>query len=166
MSKLAQIKWTVVYIAAMPLTNWLFGYIGVLPVPGTSYVWHPLSIIVGLWLVLRDLAHREIGDRAIFVPIAIGMGLSYLTSDPRIATASAIAFLASEMIDYAIFRWTNAPLGKRILLSSAASVPVDTVLFSGIAFGLAAINPVTLTIMLVAKMAGAVVVAYFLWRRV
>jgi hypothetical protein len=43
---------------------------------------------------------------------------------------------------------------------------VDTVLFSGIAFGLAAINPVTLTIMLVAKMAGAVVVAYFLWRRV
>lgn len=165
MNTILRFKWTAIYIAAMPITNWLFSYIGVLPIPGTSYVWHPLSIIVGLWLVLRDLAHGELGDKAIFLPIIVGMSLSYLTSDARIATASAVAFLASEMIDYAIFRWTNATLGKRVLLSSAASVPVDSILFSGIAFGLAAINPVTFTVMLVAKMAGAVVVASMLWRR-
>lgn len=156
---------TLTYIAAIPVTNWLFGYVGVLPIPGTGYVFHPLAFLVGLWLVLRDLAHRELGDRWIFAPVLLGMGLSFLTSDPRIATASALAFLASEMVDYLVYRFTDRPLAQRILLSSAASVPVDSVLFSGLAFGLASINPVTFSIMLVAKMAGAAVVAYALWRR-
>lgn len=157
--------WTIAYVAFIPLTNFLFSYIGVLPIPGTDFVWHPLAILVGFWLVLRDLAHRELGDRWIFAPVIIGMALSYSTSSARIATASAIAFLVSECIDYAVFRWSGKPLAKRILLSSAASVPVDSILFSGIAFGLAAINPVTFSVMLVAKMFGACVVAGLFWRK-
>lgn len=156
---------TLTYIAAIPVTNWLFGYVGVLPIPGTGYVFHPLSFLVGFWLVLRDLAHRELGDRWIFAPVLLGMGLSFLTSDPRIATASAIAFVLSELVDYAVYRYSGRPLAQRILISSAASVPVDSVLFSGIAFGLASINPVTFTVMLVAKMVGACIVAGILWRR-
>lgn len=158
-------KFTIAYVAAIPATNFLFAYVGVMPIPGTEYVWHPLSIIVGLWLVLRDFAHKELGDRLIFAPVLIGMALSYVTSSPRIATASALAFLVSECIDYAVYRWSGRPLAHRVLLSSAASVPIDSVLFSGIAFGLAAINPVTFTIMLAAKMVGACVVAGWLWRR-
>ena len=156
---------TLTYIAAIPLTNWLFGFIGVLPIPGTGYVFHPLSFLVGFWLVLRDLAHREIGDRMIIAPVLLGMGISFATSDPRIATASALAFLASEVVDYVVYRFSNRPIAQRILLSSAASVPVDSVLFSGLAFGLASINPVTFTVMMMAKMAGAAVVAWALWRR-
>lgn len=155
-------KWTAIYIGAIPATNFLFAYVGVLPIPGTEYVWHPLAILVGFWLVLRDFAHRELGDRLIFAPVVIGMALSFATSSPRIAVASAIAFVCSELIDYAVYRWSSRPLPQRILLSSAASVPVDSVLFSGIAFGLAAINPVTFTVMLAAKMLGACVVAYAL----
>lgn len=158
-------KVTMAYVAAIPITNFLFAYVGVLPIPGTEYVWHPLSIIVGFWLVLRDFAHKELGDRWIFAPVVVGMALSYATSSPRIATASAIAFLASECVDYAIYRWSGRPLAQRIFLSSAASVPVDSLLFAGIAFGLAAINPVTFTVMLAAKMAGACIVAGWLWRR-
>lgn len=158
-------KWTALYMAAIPFTNWLFAYVGVLPIGDTGYVWHPLAILVGFWLVLRDFAHRELGDRWIFAPVLVGVALSFITSSPRIAAASAIAFLCSELIDYAVYRWSGRPLSQRILLSSAASVPVDSVLFSGIAFGLASINPVTFSVMLVAKMTGAVVVAGILWRR-
>lgn len=157
--------WTLTYVAAIPATNALFAHVGVLPIPGTDYVWHPLSILVGCWLVLRDLSHRELGDRWIFAPVLAGMALSFATSSPRIATASALAFLVSELVDYVVFRWSRRPLHQRILLSSAASVPVDSVLFAGLAFGMAAINPVTFGVMLAAKMLGAVVVAGILRRR-
>jgi uncharacterized PurR-regulated membrane protein YhhQ (DUF165 family) len=154
--------WTVLYVAAIPATNWLFDYVGVQPIPGTDQVWHPLAILVGLWLVLRDFAHQELGDRWIMAPIVAGVALSYALSSPRIATASAIAFLASELVDYTIYRWTRRPLSTRILLSSAASVPVDSVLFYSIAFGWAAVNPLSLGVMLAEKMAGAMVVAAML----
>ena len=157
--------WTALYVAAIPSTNWLFSYVGVLPIGSTGYVWHPLATLVGFWLVLRDLAHEELGDKWIFAPVAVGMALSFLTSSPRVAIASAVAFLVSELIDYAVYRWSSRPLAQRVLLSSAASVPVDSVLFSGIAFGLAAINPVTFGVMLVAKMLGACAVATLLWKR-
>lgn len=156
---------TALYVAAIPFTNWLFDYVGVLPLPGTSYVFHPLAFLVGFWLVLRDFAHRELGDKWIFAPVVAGMALSYLTSSPRVATASALAFLVSELVDWAVFKYSQRPLHQRILISSAASVPVDSILFSGIAFGLATINPVTFSVMLVAKMAGALVVFEILRRR-
>lgn len=158
-------KWTALYVAAIPFTNWLFAYVGVLPVPGTVYVWHPLAFLVGFWLVLRDFAHDELGDRWIFAPVLVGMALSFWTSSPRIAVASAIAFLISECVDYAVYRWSGRSVSQRILLSSAASVPVDSVLFSGVAFGLTSINPVTFGVMLAAKMAGACVVAYMMRAR-
>ena len=154
--------WTLLYVAAIPATNWLFAYVGVQPIPGTDQVWHPLAILVGFWLVLRDFAHRELGDRWIMAPIVAGMALSYALSNPRIATASAIAFLVSELVDYAVYRWTKRPLATRILLSSAASVPVDSVLFYVIAFGWAAVNPLSLSVMFAAKMAGAAAVATLL----
>lgn len=157
--------WTLAYIAAIPLTNWAFGYVGVQAIPGTGQVWHPLAVLVGLWLVLRDLAHRELGDRWIMAPIAVGMALSYALASPRIATASAVAFAASELVDYAVFRWTRRPLPTRIMLSSAASVPVDSVLFYAIAFGWAAVNPLSLGVMIAAKMTGALVVAAMLRSR-
>lgn len=157
--------WTALYVAAIPLTNWLFGYVGVQPIPGTDQVWHPLAILVGFWLVLRDFAHRELGDRLIFAPIVVGMALSYAMSSPRIATASAVAFAVSELVDYAVYRWTGRPLHQRVLLSSMASVPVDSVLFYWIAFGWAAVNPLSLGVMFAAKMAGAVVVALLLRSR-
>lgn len=158
-------KFSIAYVAIIPLTNWLFSHVGVMPIWGTQYVFHPLSFLVGLWLVLRDFSHKELGDRMIFVPVLLGMAASFYSADQRIAVASAVAFMVSECVDYAIYRWTNRPLAQRVLLSSAAGVPIDSLLFSGIAFGLASINPVTFGIMLVAKMLGAMIVAGFIWRR-
>lgn len=157
--------WTLLYVAAIPATNWMFGYVGVQAIPGTDQVWHPLAVLVGLWLVLRDFAHQELGDRWIMAPIAVGMALSYALASPRIATASAIAFAASELVDYAVFRWTRRPLSTRIMLSSAASVPIDSALFYVIAFGWSALNSLSLGVMITAKMAGAVVAAAMLRSR-
>jgi len=157
-------KFTAIYLIAIPVTNYLFSYIGVVGIPGTSYVMHPLAVLVGFWLVLRDFSHKELGDKLIFVPVFAGMAISFATSAPRVATASAIAFFVSEMVDYAVYRWSSRPLHQRVLLSSAASVPVDSVIFSGIAFGIASINPVTFTIMLIAKMIGAVIVSEIIRR--
>jgi len=157
-------KFSVLYLCAIPFTNWMFAYIGVLRVPFTDYVFHPLAFLVGFWLVLRDFAHRELGDRWIFAPVFAGVAISFATSSPRIAFASAIAFLVSELVDYAVYKLSKRPLHQRIVLSSAASVPVDSVIFSGMAFGLASVNPVTFLIMLAAKMSGAVVVAFAIRR--
>lgn len=161
-----KVKWTLTYIVAIAATNWAFGYIGVQPIPETDQVWHPLSLIVGFWFVLRDFAHREMGDRYILIPILIGMGLSFALAAPYVAFASAVAFLASELCDTLVYRFTKRPFRDRILLSSLVAVPIDSVAFLGLAFGAAAINPTGLSIMMASKMLGAFVIWMMLRRQI
>lgn len=66
--------------------------------------------------------------------IVLGAALSYLIADPFIALASAVAFLASESADFAIY----TPLRKRgyiraALASNVVGSVVDTFLFLSIA---------------------------------
>lgn len=58
---------------------------------------------------------------------------------PRIVLASIIAEMASELLDTEIYqRWVDkfpkAPQWTRVLTSNAISLPIDSVLFVGIAF--------------------------------
>jgi uncharacterized PurR-regulated membrane protein YhhQ (DUF165 family) len=87
-----------------------------------------MVIVTGLILVVRDFAQREVGH-TIFIPLLIGIGISFLMAPKEIALASALAFGISECIDWAIFTYTKRPLSGRIMWSCAASAPIDSLVF-------------------------------------
>ena len=156
--------WTYVYVLLIPLVNWSFAHVPSYPVLGGE--WNPMVVVTGLILVVRDLAQREIGH-TIFLPLTIGLAVSFLMAPPEIALASAAAFAVSETIDWAIFTFTHRPLSKRILWSCGASAPVDsTVFLIGASMAIPGLfSWVTLLGSVLSKLAGAYVVYLHLKRR-
>lgn len=91
--------------------------------------------MVGLALVLRDLAREQAGRSAVLVAIVVGTVLSYLLADPALATASALAFFVAEGMDFAAYE----PLRKRGLLiamvaSNIVGLLADSLIFLKLAF--------------------------------
>ena len=89
----------------------------------------------------------------------IGATLSYLMADPFVAIASLAAFTFSELADWAIYTFSKKEFKQRVLISSAISTPVDSVIF------LTMIGHFSITgavLMTASKMVGALVV----WRMV
>jgi uncharacterized PurR-regulated membrane protein YhhQ (DUF165 family) len=107
------------------------------------------------------LVQRRYGHKVLLAMLAAA-ALSYLTADPFVATASVIAFLISEGVDWAVYTWTKRPLADRVLLSSAISVPLDSAVFLGI---LGLLLPQLFFAQVISKMFGAAVVwAGLKWR--
>ena len=89
--------------------------------------------------LVTDLTNRLFGPvsarRVVYAGFGIGVVLSLVFADPRIAVASGTAFLAAQLLDVTIFdrlrrqSWWKAPL-----ISSLLSSIVDTALFFSIAF--------------------------------
>ena len=158
-------KWTAVYIATIPAVNYAFVHTPFIDLPdGGNFT--PLSIIVGLILVLRDFVQREIGH-FVFIPLIIGAILSYALAGPEIALASGLAFFISEVIDWAIYTFTKRPLSARIMLSSMVAAPIDTIVFMiGVSMTVDNFMQVsTLVAMIVSKLFGAYVVYLLVKRR-
>ena len=153
-----KLKWTAVYIATIPAVNYAFIHAPFIDLPGGGN-FTPLSIIVGLILVLRDFVQREIGH-FVFIPLIIGAALSYWLAGPEIALASGLAFLISEVIDWAIYTFTKKPLSARIMLSSMVAAPIDTIVFMiGVSMTVDGFMQVsTLIAMIVSKLFGAYIV--------
>jgi queuosine precursor transporter len=164
-SPVRRYRWTLVYILLIPLVNWAFSWTPLFALPDGGK-WSPFSLVVGLILVFRDFAQQEIGH-FIFMPLAVGVAISFAMAPPQIALASGVAFLFGESVDWLIFTITKKPLSGRILYSCAASVPVDSVIY------LTGANHVIpglftwwmLGTMIVSKMVGAVVVFYMIRNR-
>ena len=156
--------WMYVYVVLIPLVNWSFAHVPSYPVWGGE--WNPMVIVTGLILVFRDLAQREVGHW-IFLPLALGIAVSFIMAPPAIAAASACAFAVSETIDWAIFTFTKRPLSKRILWSCAVSSPVDSAVFLlGASLAIPGIfSWATLICSVVSKLAGAYMVYLTLKRR-
>jgi uncharacterized PurR-regulated membrane protein YhhQ (DUF165 family) len=163
--KLNSYKFSLLYLILIPLVNWAFGNTPIFTLPDGGK-WSPFSVIVGLILVVRDFAQREIGHY-IFVPLCIGVVISYFMAPPIIAIASAVAFLASESIDWGIFTFTRAPLSVRVLFSSIVGSIADSVIYlSGAELQVPGIfSWWTLATMLLSKFSGALVVSFMLRRR-
>ncbi|ADM08597.1 hypothetical protein PB2503_02602 [Parvularcula bermudensis HTCC2503] len=128
-TSLRQVKYTLAYIFLIPLINWSFTWAPMVSVPGlANWVFNPVTIVTGLVLVVRDFAQREIGHEVL---IAMGMALflTYVTTGPALALASGVAFLISELVDWAMFTFTRFRLSTRVLLSSALAAPIDTTAF-------------------------------------
>ncbi|MGW6753989.1 VUT family protein [Streptomyces sp. NPDC055006] len=129
------------YIATIPAANLAVTHFGAVPV-GLGYTAPAGVYLVGLTLVLRDLAREATGRGAILAVIAIGTLLSYLLADPNLAMASTIAFVVAETMDFAVYE----PLRRRGLLtamlaSNAIGLLADSLLFLTLAFNSLAYLP-------------------------
>ncbi|WP_426141227.1 preQ0 transporter [Pseudomonas sp. DWP3-1-2] len=143
----------ITYIGSVVLINFAFS-----TAPHLDIVW---SAWGGLVFVLRDMVQTRFGHGAILAMLA-ALVLSYVTSDPTIALASATAFAVSECIDWLVFTLTKRPLHDRLWLSSALSIPLDTFIFFGMIDAMT--TPVILTA-LVSKFAGVTAVWLIMaWR--
>jgi uncharacterized PurR-regulated membrane protein YhhQ (DUF165 family) len=125
----------VAYIATIPAANLAVTHFGAVPV-GFGYAAPAGVYMVGLALVLRDLARESTGRRAVLAAIAVGTMLSYILADPAFAGASAAAFAVAEAMDFVVYE----PLRKRGLLtamlaSNAVGLLADSLLFLKLAFG-------------------------------
>lgn len=125
------------FLACILAANYVTSTYGMVPV-GFGLVATAGTYFAGLSFVLRDAVQDTAGRRWVLVLILAGAALSYLVSDPFIATASAVAFLASESADFAVY----TPLREHgyiraAITSNIVGTIVDTLLFLHIAgFGL------------------------------
>jgi uncharacterized PurR-regulated membrane protein YhhQ (DUF165 family) len=133
------------FIACVPAANWLIGNVGTVCIPqGPCLI--PVApfgitapsgvLMIGLALVLRDLVQRRLGKGWALAAILAGAALSGLVAPPSLVIASTVAFLLSELADFAVY----TPLQKRgliraVILSSLVGLCVDSVAFLYLAFG-------------------------------
>ena len=149
-------KSVLLYRAGIVIANLGFTYIPMTPLPGGE-MFAPMSLLVGFIFVWRDMAQQDVGHRVLGA-MAIGAALSYLMADPFVAFASVVAFIISELVDWAVYTYTNKPLRDRILYSSAIGTPVDSAVFM---LMLGFFSWYGFFVMVVSKMIGALIV----WHR-
>lgn len=118
--------YTLLYISTIVFINMAFSYLPLIPTPIGMV--EPGSILAGTVFVTRDFMQRSVGHFAL-VPMAIATVLSYMIADPFVATASALAFFTSEIVDWMLYTLTKKPFHQRVLISSIFSTPVDTFVF-------------------------------------
>ena len=153
-------KYALLYILSVVAVNCAFDLVPPLALPGGD-VWPPASLVVGFVFVIRDYAQREIGHYILPAMLA-GGALSWMLASPGVAQDSVCAFLTSEMMDWAVYTFTGRPFSQRVLLSSAISTPVDSVVFLAMV-GLFSWSSVLL--MTLSKMVGALIVFFIARRR-
>jgi uncharacterized PurR-regulated membrane protein YhhQ (DUF165 family) len=148
--------WVAAYIAAIVLVNWLF--VAVAPWQTSFGDLYVANVVVGFVFVLRDYGQRQIGQRILLATLLAGI-ITYFMVGQELAIGSLTAFFISEMADWAIFTFTKRPLQERILVSSAISVPLDTLAFQYLAGYL---TPAAFTTEVLSKLVGVLVVWYLL----
>ncbi|WP_136477897.1 VUT family protein [Pseudomonas sp. DG56-2] len=143
----------IAYISSVVLINYAFS-----SAPHLDVIW---SAWGGLVFILRDMVQTRYGHGAL-VAMLVALVLSYVTSEPAIALASATAFAVSELIDWLVFSITKRPLHDRLWLSSALSIPIDTLIFFGM---IGALTPAVVGTALASKFAGVTAVWLIMaWR--
>lgn len=122
------------YLATIVAANWAIQTFGVVPV-GFGLMAPAGVYFVGAAFTFRDLAHEAVGRKWIVGAILVGAALSAFVS-PQFAVASGVAFLLSELADFAVY----TPLRERgwlraVALSNVVGLVVDSALFLWLAFG-------------------------------
>lgn len=154
--------WAVLYLATIVGANWAIEHYGFVPV-GFGLMAPAGVYFAGLAFTFRDLTHDALGRWAVLIAIIAGAALSWWIS-PVFAVASGIAFLFSELSDFAVY----TPLRERswlgaVALSNTVGLVIDSVLFLWLAFGSLAF--IEGQIVGKAWMTALAVVALWLWRR-
>jgi uncharacterized PurR-regulated membrane protein YhhQ (DUF165 family) len=129
-----RMPYLIAFIATIFLANWAIETYGLVPV-GPDLVAPAGVYFAGLAFTFRDLAHDRLGRGWIVLAIVAGAVLSGLVSS-KFALASGVAFLVSELLDFAVY----TPLRNRNWLGAVAASNVvglvaDSILFLWLAFG-------------------------------
>ena len=133
-----------VFILTIPTANWMVGNFGTI-CPKNSPCLIPVGfdlmapsgvLMIGIALVLRDLVQRRLGKIWAAGAIFVGAILSALIAPPALVLASGVAFLVSELADFAVY----TPLERKrlilaVFLSGVVGLVVDSMLFLQLAFG-------------------------------
>lgn len=124
----------VAFIATIYVANYLVTEYGVVDV-GFGLMAPAAVFAAGFAFTFRDLVHSTLGRFAVVAAIVIGALVSLGVSE-RFALASAVAFLVSEMVDFAIFtRVADRSWLGAVAASNIGGLVIDSVLFLAIAFG-------------------------------
>jgi uncharacterized PurR-regulated membrane protein YhhQ (DUF165 family) len=122
------------YILVIVLANWAIQQFGLVPV-GFGLMAPAGVYFAGLAFTLRDLVQEQLGRKWTVGAILAGAAISGILS-LEFAMASGIAFLVSELADFAVYtplrlkNWLFA-----VGLSNTVGLVADSVLFLSLAFG-------------------------------
>lgn len=125
----------IAYLASIVLAAWLVVHVGVVPV-GLGLMAPAAAYVVGVTMVLRDLAQDQIGPRWTYAAMVAATALSAILS-PTVAVASALAFITSETLDMLVYtpiRRTGR-IVTAVLASNAVAIVADSAIFLYVAFG-------------------------------
>ncbi len=125
------------YALAILLANLTLNHFIELPVFGLLSVG---TLFFAAVFTLRDRIHRAGGLNAVFVAIALALTVNmaaaiWLDTPMRFIGASFLAILVSELADTAVYqRLIRRSWWTRVLASNAVSVPLDSIIFTLLAF--------------------------------
>ena len=144
----------VIYAIAMTLANLSVATFGPSVTPINAFV------LIGLDLALRDWLHVRLKISQMGFLIAGAGAITYLLNPAAgmIAVASAVAFTAAAVVDWAIFAKLKGSWMFRANGSNVAGAAVDSLVFPTIAFG--TLMPQIVLAQFAAKVAGGAVWAY------
>lgn len=148
------------YVAAMLLANLLVSKFGPAISPVLAF------FLIGFDLSMRDWLHVRLRAWQMAALIACGGLLTYLLNPAAgmIAVASACAFSAAALVDWATFTRLRGSWLYRANGSNVAGAAVDSLIFPTLAFG--ALMPHIVLMQFVAKVLGGAVWAAMLARTV
>lgn len=148
-----------IYGSAMILANLSVATFGPAVSPINAFV------LIGLDLALRDWLHMRLKAwQMLCLILATGL-LTYLLNPAaaKIAIASACAFSAAALVDWATFFKLKGSWLFRANGSNIAGAAVDSIIFPTLAFG--ALMPHIVLLQFIAKVAGGSLWAYLISRK-
>ena len=146
------------YALAMTLANLSIVQFGPAVIPLNAFV------LIGLDLALRDWLHVRINAWQMGLLIACSGLITYALNPTaaHIAIASACAFTAASVADWAVFARMRGSWMARANASNVVGALVDSIVFPAMAFG--GLDPKIVATMFVAKVAGGAVWAWIMLR--
>lgn len=147
-----------IYAAAMTVANLSIAHFGPWVSPINAFV------LIGLDLALRDWLHMRLRAWQMLTLISASGALTYALNPAAgmIAIASAMAFIASAVVDWSVFLTMRGSWLRRANGSNAAGAAVDSLIFPTLAFG--ALMPHVVALQFFAKLAGGALWAALLAR--
>lgn len=124
----------IAYIFSIVAANATLALVGLVPV-GFGLMAPAGVLWAGLSFTLRDWTQDRLGRWPVLGAVVAGAGISWLFA-PSFAAASGVAFLVSELCDFAVY----TPIRRRHWLTAVAAsntvgLLIDSVLFLSLAFG-------------------------------